>query len=263
MKLPDSIEKLVLNLPYTVNKTGMSGSEVRMYDGMVLKICPADAETENEAAIAAFLKGKLPVPEILARETADGVSHTLMTRVKGKMLCDRAYLTDIPRLLDLAAEALKKMWSVDITGCPDGVSRLENRLAVARYNVENGLVDMGNMEPSTFGPGGLENPASLIDWLENNRPPEDLVLTHGDCCLPNLFADENGICGYIDTGKTGVADRWQDIALCIRSISHNLDGRYSDGVKYGDFEPEDLLDRLGIPMDEEKFRYYVLLDELF
>lgn len=198
LKLPDSIEKLVLNLPYTVNKTGMSGSEVRMYDGMVLKICPADAETENEAAIAAFLKGQLPVPEILARETADGVSHTLMTRVKGKMLCDRAYLTDIPRLLDLAAEALKKMWSVDITGCPDGVSRLENRLAVARYNVENGLVDMGNTEPGTFGPGGFENPASLIDWLENNRPRTLCSLTATAACP---------ICSRMKTASAAISTR--------------------------------------------------------
>lgn len=203
------------------------------------------------------------MPEILARETADGKNFTLMTRVKGKMLCDREYLTDVPRLLDLAAQALRRMWSVDITLCPDRVSRLDGRLSRARHNVEHGFVDTEDAEEGTFGPNGFASPAALLSWLETHRPEEDLVLTHGDCCLPNLFADGDSVSGYIDVGKMGPADRWQDIALCIRSISHNLDGRYSHGRKYGDFAPGDLLDRLGIPMDEEKYRYYLLLDELF
>ncbi len=263
MNIPEEVRLLTDGLPFTVNETGMSGSVVRMYADRVLKICPADEETENEKAVSAFLKGKLPAPEILAQAVRDGVSYTLMTRVRGKMLCDQTYLYDIPRLLDLAAEALRKLWSVDIKGCPDAVSCLESRLAAARNNVEKGLVDMNNAEPGTFGPNGFEDPTALIHWLETHRPQEDLMFTHGDCCLPNLLADENGLSGYIDLGKAGIADRWQDIALCIRSISHNLDGRYSHGKRFGSFVPQDLLDRLGIPMDEEKYRYYLLLDELF
>lgn len=30
-----------------------------------------------------------------------------------------------------------------------------------------------------------------------------------------------------------------------------------------DFTPDMLLDKLGIPMDEKKYKYYLLLDELF
>lgn len=49
----------------------------------------------------------------------------------------------------------------------------------------------------------------------------------------------------------------------MRSLKHNLHGVYSHGKKYADFNPQMLLDRLGIPMNDEKNRYYMLLDELF
>ena len=61
----------------------------------------------------------------------------------------------------------------------------------------------------------------------------------------------------------GPADRWQDIAIAVRSLGHNFDGRYSDGKRIFDFKPRMLLDALEIELDEEKYRYYILLDELF
>lgn len=101
-----------------------------------------------------------------------------------------------------------------------------------------------------------------IKALEANQPEEDIVMTHGDFCLPNVFANGNKLAGFIDLGKAGPADHWQDIAIAIRSIRHNLDGTYG-GKKKMDFTPDMLLDKLGIPMDEKKYKYYLLLDELF
>ena len=94
-------------------------------------------------------------------------------------------------------------------------------------------------------------------------PPEDIVLTHGDYCLPNIFAKGDRISGFIDLGKAGPADRWQDIAIAVRSLDHNFDGRYFNGKPIFDFRPQMLLDALGVEMNEEKYRYYYLLDELF
>ena len=92
---------------------------------------------------------------------------------------------------------------------------------------------------------------------------DDIVLTHGDYCLPNIFAKGDCISGFIDLGKAGPADRWQDIAIAIRSLDHNFDGRYFDGKPIFDFKPQMFLDTLGVEMNEEKYRYYYLLDELF
>ena len=89
----------------------------------------------------------------------------------------------------------------------------------------------------------------------------DPVLSHGDFCLPNLFLQEDRVSGYLDLGFCAVADRYQDIALCYRSLLHNADGTY--GPVYPNIAPERLFSALGIAPDWEKVRYYRLLDELF
>ncbi len=78
-----------------------------------------------------------------------------------------------------------------------------------------------------------------------------------------MFAKGDEVSGFIDLGKMGPADRWQDIAIAIRSLDHNFDGRYSDGKRIFDFKPQMLLDAIEIELDEEKYKYYILLDELF
>ena len=261
-QLPENIRKLLGGQSFTGNDVGMSGAEVYMFPEYVLKIQPHTKETENEYEIIKWLKGRIPVPEIVEYGLRDGKSYTLMTRIWGKMLCEEEILLDSERLIRLSAEGIQKLWSVDIRDCPVTFSRLEERLKAARYNVENHLVDLDNVEEDTFGPDGFKDPRELLEWLEANRPEEDLVLTHGDFCLPNLFADQGGICGYIDLGKMGPADRWQDLAILLRSLDHNMSGYYN-GKVYGKFETQMLLDALGTEMNEEKNRYYRLLDELF
>ncbi len=261
--LPETIRKVIGAEKYTKDKTGESGSEVRIYDDYVLKIQPRSPETDNEYQIVSWLNGSLPVPSIPIYEIHNGLAYTLMTRAEGKMLCNMDYLQMPELVIDIAAKGLKMLWETDLSNCPGSVSRLTNRLKAAEYNVANGLVDIENTEPETFGKGGFKDPGELLEWLKNNRPPEDIVLTHGDYCLPNIFARGNSISGFIDLGKAGPADRWQDIAIAIRSLDHNFDGRYYDEKRIFDFKPQMLLNALGAEMNEEKFRYYYLLDELF
>lgn len=261
--IPKVIRDFLGDEPYSRNTTGMSGSEVLIFQKYVLKIQPRTIETDNEDAIVKWLGGSIPVPEILMYHVENGTAYTLMSRLEGKMLCDEEFLTSPQRLIRLAADMLRMLWAVDVNECPLRGSRLDERLKAARFNVENHLVDLDNVEPETFGPGGFKNPEELLAWLEQNRPQEDIVLTHGDFCLPNLFVNEGKICGFIDLGKMGPADRWQDIAIVLRSLKSNFSGEYNGGKAYFQFEPYMLLDELGIEMDEEKNRYYRLLDELF
>jgi kanamycin kinase/aminoglycoside 3'-phosphotransferase-3 len=60
----------------------------------------------------------------------------------------------------------------------------------------------------------------------------------------------------------GIADKYQDIALCCRSLKKNLAGAYGGSVR-GEIDDKLLFDNLGIAPDYEKIRYYILLDELF
>ena len=107
---------------------------------------------------------------------------------------------------------------------------------------------------------GFENPEGLLYWLKSHIPPQDRAVTHGDFCLPNLFTDGKRFTGFIDVGKAGAGDRWMDLALGWRSLKHNSDGHY--GKIYPDIHPDDLFRAAGVPKDEEKLRYYILLDEL-
>lgn len=118
---------------------------------------------------------------------------------------------------------------------------------------------MHEAEPETFSEDGFDSPEALVKWLWENRPEEELSLTHGDYSLQNIFALNGEINGYIDLGKAGAADKWQDIAICYRSLRHV----FSSDKGNTDFDPNLLFEKLGIKKDERKLKYYTLLDELF
>jgi len=83
---------------------------------------------------------------------------------------------------------------------------------------------------------------------------EDLAFTHGDFCLPNVLVQGGEVTGMVDWGRAGVADRYQDIALLLRSFDANAGGEL-DAVlcrEYG-------LARL----DWRGIEFYRLLDEFF
>ena len=177
------------------------------------------------------------------------------------MSCELYYLEHPQILLNGLAAGLKMLWDVDVTGCPR-TRDLDVILKEARRRVENDLVDVNDAEPTTFGEGGFESPRHLLEWLENNRPAAEPVLSHGDYCLPNIFLENRKVAGFIDLGKTGISDKWNDIALCYRSLKHNFDGTYG-GKVYENFNPDGLFEALGMEPDWEKIKYYILLDELF
>lgn len=260
-QLPPSVAALVGSAACTPITIGMSGAAVLSCGDAILKIQPDSEDADREAQAMVWLRGRLPVPEVLCYEKRDGKSFLLMSRLPGRMSCDREHMADPDGLTTILAEALNMLWAVDLRGCPLFCD-LDEKLDMARYNVTHGLVDVDNVEPETFGPGGFRDPAHLLSWLEEHRPAEELVLSHGDFCLPNIFIDNGRVSGFLDLGKTGAADRYQDIALCYRSLRHNYTGKYSSGIA-ADFDPDILFQKLGIVPNREKIRYYTLLDELF
>lgn len=261
MKLPPAIKSRLNSNKFQLDNMGLSESKVYLFENQVLKIGEDNEEAENEYIIMEWLKNKLPVPHVLARETAEGKSWLLMTRVQGKMSCDEEYMKNPMELTGLLADALKLLWQTDITECPC-IWNIDRKLEMAKYWVEHNMVDTDNVEPDTYGENGFASPKELFQWLTENKPDEEPVLSHGDFCLPNIMFEGKELKGYIDLGRMGVADRWQDIALCYRSLLHNYSGKYG-GKSYEGFNPEMLFEMLGIEPDWEKIRYYILLDELF
>lgn len=130
--------------------------------------------------------------------------------------------------------------------------------APPRENVLRGLCEPDEALLTAYG---FPSAASLLNWLERNRPPEEPVFTHGDCCLPNLFLDHGGSAWFLDLGRAGIADAYTDIALCLRSLRQNLAGVYGGKIR-PTISEQVFFSALGLRPDEEKLRYYTLLDEL-
>lgn len=299
-KMVQSIMETVRNRPDLLSKAiktddtiGMSQASIYTYempnasDSMVLKVEAASPCALREHDAIKWLDGRLPVPKVLGHHvgpvhdgegsasSGSGTSYILMSKVKGRMLCDASILSNRRRLLKTAAAALESLWSVDIKDCPFGCG-LDDDLGLASYNVEHGLVLPSKSRCGYGYPSGVEMAKDLLAWLVEHRPAldeADAVFSHGDLCLPNVFANCDGITGFIDLGHSGVADRWRDIAICLRSIRDNLIGRYAsanaaalgksgDPLPFGPFDDSEFFAVLGIKPDHAKLRYYTLLDEL-
>ena len=259
--IPEKIRQMTAGRASRTDGTGMSNASVTVFDDCVLKIAPYRGRNEETVEVMRWLEGKLPVPKVLCYESNGEHQFLLMSKIPGKMACDEYWMSRPDELVTRLAEALRMLWSTDVAGCPR-IRDIDAELEEASYRVQNGLVDIANTEPSTFGEGGFRDPQELLQWLRDNRPDYDPVLSHGDFCLPNIFLDENGISGFIDLGETGVGDRYRDIALCYRSLRSNAEGAYG-GKVYPDIRSMALFDALGIEPDMDKIRYYLLLDELF
>lgn len=161
MDIPTKINNIIGSRSFTLDKTGMSDSQVICFDDMILKIEKQCEESDNEHQMLSWLSGRLPVPKLLCSEKSCSTNYLLMERVVGEMSCSTEFL-----------------------------------------------------------------------------------------------------CGFIDLGRSGIADKYQDIALCYRSLKHNFEGRYG-GKIYEDFNADILFDKLGIEPDWDRIQYYILLDELF
>ncbi len=258
-QIPASIAAVLGSRTGKTDGLGKSGAQVLLFDNYVLKIRPAESWDTADVRILEWLDGKAPVPRIAAHEVQNGQDWLLMTRIRGKELCRPEVMDNPVLLLECMAEALHTLWSIPVAGCPFERTVADN-LSHAEAAILSGQFDPSDCEPETFGPGGFENPEALLAWLKDHLPPQDRAVTHGDFCLPNLFTDGKRFTGFIDVGNVGAADRWMDLALGWRSLKHNGDGHY--GKVWPDIDPDDLFRAAGVPKDEEKLRYYILLDEL-
>jgi kanamycin kinase/aminoglycoside 3'-phosphotransferase-3 len=259
-KLPDALNKILEGYNFEKDNIGCSSSGVYKFfkdtASFYLKIDNSAGELQREYEMLQWLNKELPVPEIIVWCEHGGLSYMLMTEVMGHMTCscpDDDVCDPKENTIRLLAEGLLMLQSIDISSCPFN-NTLDKKLAAALYNIENNYVDMDDFEEGN----DFAAPIDLYNYLIANKPPEELCFTHGDYCLPNIFIDDNKVTGFIDWGRGGIADKWQDIALCVRSLGYNLRNSV-EKEKYVDL----LFSFMNIRPDWVKINYYILLDELF
>lgn len=199
-----------------------------------------------------WLEGRLPAPRVLAYAEDQTAAYLLLSEVPGVMSCESAFAADPVKLTRLLAEGLRLIHQTPIADCPFD-ARVDSKIAEAGRRVQAGEVDAADFDADHLG----RTAADLFATLLATRPAnEDVVFTHGDYCLPNVLIDsaQRHIAGFIDWGRAGIADRYQDIALATRSLTYN----FGPGLErllwqaYG----------LDAP-DHDKIAFYRLLDEFF
>lgn len=207
-------------------------------------------ELAGEVARLRWLTSQgLACPDIIAHARDDEREWLLMSALPGNDFVSAELMSPADRVR-LLADALRRLHAIDIAACPFD-HRLANRIGEARARLLAGCVDEDDFDETRLGRSGQD----LFCELEEKRPvTEDLVVTHGDACLPNFIADGTSFSGYIDCGRLGIADRHQDMALACGSIERNFGAALAVDFlnAYGNFE-----------LHPEKVAYYRLLDEFF
>ena len=259
--IPQSITNKINGLTWRCDDIGMSNATILLFEEMVLKIEKTSHYSKREQILLEWLANKLPVPSIIKAEIKDGYSFLLMSKLTGEMSCSDNNLKNIENTVKSLANSLKMLWQIDIKDCPCS-NLVSEKLIQAKYNIENNLVNVAHFNPETFTTEGFKDVYDLFNFLDQNRPDEELIFSHGDFCFPNIFLSDCKTTGFLDWGTGGIADLWQDIALCVRSLRHNctINGIYSE-AEYLQYRAL-LFKELNIEPNEDKIRYFILLDEL-
>lgn len=202
---------------------------------------------KREAELMMWLSGKLKVPEVIEYGTQGHSEYLIMSEIKGKHI--DCFVNEPIKYIECLVKAIHQLQAIDIVNCPFS-SRIDFRLKELQYLLNNQLadVDASNWQDTTE----FDNPLELYKWLCENKPQEELCFSHGDIGA-NFFVSDDGICFY-DLARCGIADKWLDIAFCVRDIRDY----------YPDSEYEKLFfSMLGLEPDYTKINYYILLDEMF
>ncbi len=207
------------------------------------------AELPEEAARLRWLASRnMPCTTVLSFSCERARWWLLMSAVLGRDLSSSPDLSPLG-IIDTAAVALRALHSLDVRLCPYD-HRLHRMMAEAGRRLEAGVVRENEFDAQWEG----YRAAALFDELLARRPAsEDLVVAHGDPCLPNILSDCGIFTGFVDCGRLGVSDRHRDLALVTRSIGSNL----------GPACVATFFQRYGFEPNSERLTFYRLLDEFF
>ena len=180
------------------------------------------AALRAEAARLEWLAGKLSVPEVVYFYEAEFSTSLLTTTVPGVDLTHfNGESSAVKHQLTVTlVGALRQLHAVKATDCPfdhsaaTELGRLEAHLAERAASVGD--------SPE------LRAAREKLAVLTQLQPEEDLVLTHGDACLPNILVLEDELSGFIDLGAAGLGDRCRDLERALWSLDYNYGEGYAE-----------------------------------
>jgi aminoglycoside phosphotransferase len=202
--------------------TGPAGEQRYLKSGAADAAVPLRAEAVRLRW--ARRQGGLPVPEVLAACAAGQAEWLLTEALPGRSAVAQELRADPGTLVPILAEGLRRFHQTRPEECPFP-SGIDVTLAQAGRRVRAGLIDTADLHPEH----AHLSPAAALAELELMRPDrEDLVVSHGDYCLPNVLISGGAATGFVDLGQLGVADRWLDLAIGSWSVTWNLGPGWED-----------------------------------
>jgi kanamycin kinase len=223
-------------------------SEVRY-----LKITPAGAGLPDEATRLRWAAEWARVPRLI-EYGSDGLRDWLMTaELRGVAAVAHPWrVSDPARLAVEFARGLRAFHeAIPVDECPFDFT-VETAARQVRARAAAGLAD-----PAVLGSLSVDEALARVSVLAQavlSDPGEDLVVCHGDYCLPNALLVDGRVTGYLDLDRVAVADRWLDLAVALRSLGrpYNLGPGYEQAF----------LSAYGAELDETKRELYLLLYDL-
>lgn len=189
----------------------------------------------------------LPVPEVVECDVFDGCTYLVTTTLPGRDASQPWAAHERMRVIDVVADFARDLHALSTLGCPFDRS-LRVTLPNARVAVGLGQVELDGDTP--------RQALTDLDAALRGNEREDLVLCHGDYCLPNVLIDPGTLTltGVIDVGGFGLADRYTDVTTMAGSIDGDLNPQYTRE------HTDRFLWRYGIPhLDEAKADFYRVL----
>ncbi|MFN3782713.1 MAG: APH(3') family aminoglycoside O-phosphotransferase [Spirosomataceae bacterium] len=214
----------------------------------VVKIQPQSLR--NEYLNYQFLAGKVPVPRVQFYTSWQNHDILCMTKIKGQTLDSQIHEANHSDIVRQYARALKLLHAIPIQNAPVRQT-IQDKVAEAGIRVNKHLVDTDNFEKENQDISSEDLYKKLSSTIPQNI---ELVFTHGDYCLDNVLFDASGLTGFIDMGRGGIADKYQDIALAVRCIRDE----FSE-----DFLPIFFKEYGLSAVSYDKIDFYILLDEFF
>lgn len=200
-------------------------------DREFVKWAPVDSglDLAAEAQRLGWAVDFTPVPRVVAVGGDVDGSWLVTEGLTGDSAVSRQWLERPEVAVRAAGHGLRRLHdALPVDACPFSWS-VQDRLAEVRQR--------GSPVPSEFAP----------------PPVDQLVVCHGDPCVPNTLIDDTGQwSGHVDMAALGVADRWADIAV----------GAWSTEWNYGPGWEAEYLSAYGVGYDEERISFYRALWDL-
>jgi streptomycin 3"-kinase len=243
---------------------GESGATVVHHRGRqcYAKIVPSEqvAELATERDRSSWLdQTDIPSAPVLDwHETDSGAA--LVTRAVPGTPASELDAAALRRAWPPIAATVRALHDLATDRCPFDRT-LAQMLPLARASVAEGRV------VTEFLPEALQRtpPAQILEEIERELPIRlaqertDLVVGHGDLCLPNILVDSgtDEVTALIDLGRLGTVDPYGDIALLLATARQT----WSDEETARQAEQE-FTEIYGSELDSDRQDFYLRVDPL-